>query len=258
LPRIGARVLVAEDNAVNQKVIRVMLERLGCESEVVPTGRAAVEAAAGGGWDLILMDCQMPEMDGYEATRRIRAAESKDRHVRIVALTAGAMQGERERCMEAGMDDFMTKPVHIDALARTLSKTASQNAPQTSATAEADTLDLERLREMVGDDEELIDELVRSFLDSSAEGIEALATAIALGDALAVRLAAHSLKGASGNFGAERMRSVSAELETESKDGNLADAPAKLAILRECLDALGSFVHTRRVRGRKRATSQVG
>jgi HPt (histidine-containing phosphotransfer) domain-containing protein len=111
---------------------------------------------------------------------------------------------------------------------------------------------------MVGDDEELIDELVRSFLESSAEGIEALATAIALGDALAVRLAAHSLKGASGNFGAERMRSVSAELETESKDGNLADAPAKLATLRECLDALGSFVQTRRVRGRKRATSQVG
>jgi len=104
------RVLLAEDNVVNQKLATIVLHRLGCETTVVNNGRAALEAATAGKFDLILMDCQMPEMDGYEATRAIRAAE-RGRHTPIIALTAHAMSGDREKCLDAGMDDHLTKPL---------------------------------------------------------------------------------------------------------------------------------------------------
>jgi CheY-like chemotaxis protein len=104
-------VLLAEDNLVNQKVAVKMLERLGCRVLVASTGIAAVAAIASHPVDLVLMDCQMPEMDGFEAARRVRASGTENRAVPIIALTANAMMGDRERCIEAGMNDYLTKPV---------------------------------------------------------------------------------------------------------------------------------------------------
>ncbi len=114
-------VLVAEDNAVNAKLVTLMLKKLGCRVELVTTGHAAVEQTLKGDHNLILMDCQMPEMDGYEATASIRAREAKDGgHLPIVALTANAMAGDRERCLEAGMDDYLSKPLSLKRLRQTL------------------------------------------------------------------------------------------------------------------------------------------
>jgi two-component system, sensor histidine kinase and response regulator len=113
----AARVLVAEDNPVNQKVARLMLERCGCVVDVVENGALAVAAVQAGGYDLVLMDCQMPVLDGFEATRLIRALPGPERQIAVVALTANALSGDRERCLEAGMNDYVAKPVRRDTLA---------------------------------------------------------------------------------------------------------------------------------------------
>ena len=117
---VKVRVLLAEDNLVNQKVALVMLRKLGIEADVVGTGVEALDALVGVAYDLVLMDCQMPEMDGFDATRRIRERERGSRRLPVVAMTANAMMGDRERCIEAGMDDHIPKPVRVEALHRAL------------------------------------------------------------------------------------------------------------------------------------------
>jgi PAS domain S-box-containing protein len=119
-PSFGARVLVAEDNPVNQRVVQGLLAKLGCEAIVVPDGAKAIEASQGGRFDVILMDCQMPEVDGFEATRRIRTGPQGK--TPIIALTAGALEGDRQRCLDAGMDDYLSKPLRLEELARALAK----------------------------------------------------------------------------------------------------------------------------------------
>ena len=128
---LAARVLLAEDDAINQMVVEAMLGRLGCQVEVAPDGAAACDAAARGRYDLILMDCHMPVMDGFEATRRIREHEAQRRaaHTPIVALTADALAGDRERCLQAGMDDYMTKPVSTATLASVVERWTRRKTP---------------------------------------------------------------------------------------------------------------------------------
>ena len=115
-------VLVAEDNPINQKIAVRMLEKLGCDVEVADNGRAALGRISGSLYDMVFMDCQMPEMDGYEATGALRASGTANAKIVIVAMTANAMTGDREKCLEAGMNDYVTKPVKLDALARILDK----------------------------------------------------------------------------------------------------------------------------------------
>ncbi len=109
--KVRARALVAEDNPVNQRVAARILEKLGCDVDVVANGLEAVRKLEQRRYDLIFMDCQMPELDGYEATHRIRKHQSIEGHVTIIAMTANEMQGDREKCLKAGMDDYISKPV---------------------------------------------------------------------------------------------------------------------------------------------------
>ncbi|MEM9457573.1 MAG: response regulator [Myxococcota bacterium] len=125
-PRTGPRILVAEDNTINQMVIRKMLERLGARVDVVTNGEEAIAAASAGGYALVFMDCQMPVLDGYEATRRIRELPGPHRTTPVVAMTAHAMTGDRERCLDAGMDDYVPKPVQPQELQRVLGRFVSE------------------------------------------------------------------------------------------------------------------------------------
>jgi CheY-like chemotaxis protein len=122
----GLRILAAEDHPVNQLVLRTLLSQLGCEVTLVGDGAEAVEAFRSAHWDVVLLDIQMPNMDGYEAARRIRSTERPGKHIWIVAMTANAMQGDREKCLAAGMDDYLPKPIRFedlrDCLARKLTK----------------------------------------------------------------------------------------------------------------------------------------
>ena len=118
----GGRVLLAEDNVANQRVAALMLERLGCRVDIVANGLEAIEAVSRVPYDLVLMDCQMPELDGFAATEVIRRREAPDEHVVIIAMTAGVMPGDQERCITAGMDDYLPKPVTFSRLGATIKR----------------------------------------------------------------------------------------------------------------------------------------
>jgi CheY-like chemotaxis protein len=136
-PRPGGKVLIVEDNLVNQKVAKRMLQNLGCDAEVVGNGLEALKALESDAYDLILMDCQMPEMDGYQATAEIRRRESGRARMPIIALTAHAMQGDREKCLEAGMDDYLSKPIDPQALTAALRHWGLSPAERKTRTVEA-------------------------------------------------------------------------------------------------------------------------
>jgi CheY-like chemotaxis protein len=135
----GSRVLLVEDSPVNQQVAARMLEKLGCRVALAVTGKEGIEIVQRQPLDLVFMDCEMPDLDGYETTRRIRAGEAPGQHVPIVALTAHAMKGHREQCLLAGMDDCVTKPIDMESLANAVSRWAC--AP--SCTDQEDRLDVE-------------------------------------------------------------------------------------------------------------------
>jgi PAS domain S-box-containing protein len=221
--RLNARILVVEDNPTNQKVIVLRLDKLGCSTQVAHNGLEAVEAAASDSFDAILMDCQMPVMDGFEATAQIR--RKGGRRVPIIALTANAMDGERERCLEAGMDDYLSKPVRAEELIRKLQQWAGSNrdagaAPQATEDQPASAPAVRQALETVvaGLEEEGIERedvavLLGSFLETGAALINDLQLAIRNRDGPLLALAAHTLKGSSGTFGLRDLANLAAQLE---------------------------------------------
>jgi len=219
--------LVVEDNIVNQKVAARTLENLGYRVDVAANGREAVEATAHIRYAAVLMDCQMPEMDGYEATAAIRAREAGDGHVPIIAMTAGASPEDEAACLAAGMDDYVTKPVNRTVLARLLDRwvhnTPSATAPNSShdAPGSLDPETLSQIRELAAQDPAGIAELVGTFLRDARERIDTAAAAAAQGDLAAVSRTAHSLKGSSGNLAATAMAELCADLEEACADGDV-------------------------------------
>jgi CheY-like chemotaxis protein/HPt (histidine-containing phosphotransfer) domain-containing protein len=225
------RILLAEDNPVNQKVARMVLEKLGYEVSVVGNGREAVTAWKHGGFDLILMDCQMPELDGYAATREIRGLEGAELHIPIVALTAHAMKGDDDKCRDAGMDDYLTKPLDrahlIACLERHLGKV--EGAPiENPAPAVADVstehapVDWNAFMIATDHDDVLVRELVDLFIASGDETLRAIVDALGKQDYAAVGEYAHSLKGASANLRARTTADMAARLEAAARAGDVA------------------------------------
>jgi two-component system sensor histidine kinase/response regulator len=235
----SGQVLLVEDNAINQRVARRFLERLGCEVQVVGDGRQAVAAFERSSYTFILMDMQMPVMDGLEATRRIRELETAgSKRTPIVALTANAMMGTLERCLEAGMDDYLTKPLDIsrlqDVLDRFMGRADGEPiapaALSSAATAGAspDNAIRARIADVAGDDQEFMIELVNAFLSGGADTVQELRAAVELGDAAAIGRAAHKMKGAAANLHVNNLATLSFDLETRAKSGQKADWRADL------------------------------
>jgi signal transduction histidine kinase/DNA-binding response OmpR family regulator/HPt (histidine-containing phosphotransfer) domain-containing protein len=247
--KTGNRILLAEDNPVNQKVALRLLEKLNYRVDVVADGLTAVAAWQTGKYDLIIMDCQMPQMDGYEATREIRRLEERKRHIPIVALTAHAMKGDEEKCRAAGMDEYLSKPIDRAklevCLERLLPSTGS--ADSTLAIKEGSILaasvpqqiplqphhpvdhhpvDWEALLESIDGDQEFARDLADAFIGTGDRELAAIAAALGAGDEAALRESAHALKGASANLRAAAATSAAAQLESAARLGQNAQIPA--------------------------------
>jgi two-component system sensor histidine kinase/response regulator len=217
-------VLLVEDNAINQRVARRFLERLGCEVRVVGDGEQAVEAYRQDPFDFILMDMQMPVMDGLEATQRIREIEGAGRRTPIVALTANAMMGTLERCLEAGMDDYLTKPLDISRLQDVLDRfigEGSQSVPATPrpAAPRVESAVRARLQDIAGGDVEFVGELINAFVMGGEEALREMHAAIQAKDRGGLGRAAHKLKGASANLHIDALAAMTEELEQNAKAG---------------------------------------
>ena len=225
---LKARLLVVDDNPVNQRVAVRMLEKMGHVVDVADNGIGALAALARVKYDAVLMDCQMPEMDGFEATREIRRREGSDRHTIVVAMTAGAMAGDQEKCLAAGMDAYLSKPVKADRLAAMIELWADpsdrrrhepSHAIQPS-TALLDQTYVTGLREL-GTDE--FDKLVRLFLKDGQTRIDGLRAAQTAGDTSAMVKLAHSLKGSASSFGAGTLAARCGELQARARAADAAE-----------------------------------
>ena len=230
-PELGMKVLVVEDNAVNQKVAAIILEKLGCRVDLAANGREALEASMRIVYDCIFMDCQMPEMDGFEATTAIRQREVQTgQRVPIIAMTANVMQSDRKRCLEAGMDHYLSKPVQAEELFAALSPYKPEEAlvlesmpVVVPSREEADMLShLSHLQDEHGD--ELVVELVELFVSNTPMLLTAMREALAHGDSDGLQQVAHTLKGSSSNLGAEPLTSLCAALEEHGQAGEMQEA----------------------------------
>jgi two-component system sensor histidine kinase/response regulator len=231
-------ILLAEDNAVNQRLAVSMLEKRGHKVVVAGNGREALSALERESFDVILMDVQMPEMDGFEAARAIREREASSdgghasgfsRHIPIIAMTAHAMKGDRERCLEAGMDSYVSKPIRAQELFRVIESLLLRTGDQPAATAtntEAAEPPFDRgaILARVEGDRDLLQEIVALFLEETPRLLSEIRAAIARRDAAELAVAAHTLKGSVGNFGANRAYDEVLKLEAIGKGGDLAAA----------------------------------
>jgi PAS domain S-box-containing protein len=225
------RILLAEDNQTNQKVALRILEKIGYRADAVANGQEVLAALARVPYDIILMDVQMPEMDGLETTAAIRRKEKEtDGHIPIIAMTAHAMKGDRERCLEAGMNDYISKPVQPQALVETigrwLGERSAVEAKASSAGARDDkeVFDQRELMDRLGGDEEIFREIVVTFLEDAPLQVEKLKQALREGDAAWVERQAHSLKGSAMNMAGKALQTVALEMEVAGKEGNLQRA----------------------------------
>jgi signal transduction histidine kinase/CheY-like chemotaxis protein len=247
------RVLVVEDNVVNQQVARRFLQRLGCEVVVAENGKRGVEEYFGDEFGLVLMDVQMPVMDGLTAAREIRARDG-NRKTPIVALTASAMTDEMERCTAAGMNDLLVKPLELPRLCELLDRygfrasLASNAAPAPVAAAPVPValtkkpVDMEELRALVGDDRDFMSELCETFVSSSARIVEELERALSAGDRAVVSAMAHKLKGGSTSICAHELAQLAATLEKDAKEKPLPELERSVHSLRRAFDDAAGYV----------------
>ena len=244
----AARILVADDHHVNQQLAVMLVERLGYRADVVANGQEAIEALSRMSYDAILMDCHMPQIDGYEATRAIRGSEGQTRHTPIIAMTANAMTGDREKCLNAGMDDYLSKPLRPEELERVLAHWLQQEVqhqgpekpsltppppapdilvgkPQPLQAINLNTL--QQWEEMAG--KEFVVKMAEKFLEDATDCITAIEHAIDNHEAISLTETAHGLKGICRNMGADVLAQVAYELEQASAGNADGDLPAFLS-----------------------------
>jgi CheY-like chemotaxis protein len=221
------RVLLVEDNPVNQRLAYEILRRRGHVVTVAENGRQALERLAAGTFEIVLMDVQMPEMNGLEATRAIRAAERQTgQHLPIVAMTAHAMAGDRERCLAAGMDEYLTKPIRAEALISHVERTAmSPPSPGTPGASDV-VFDLHEALQRVDGDRDLLAEVADIFLTDAPGMLQDVVEAVQQNDAEAVGRTAHRIKGSILTFAAPAAANVALKLEQGGRIGDLSSARA--------------------------------
>ena len=243
------RILLVEDNLVNQKVALLLLQRMGYRADVANNGLQALETLRRQSYDVVLMDMQMPEMDGLTATRHICQEWQKDARPRIIAMTANAMQGDREECLKAGMDDYVSKPIRVEALIQALTKCQPSREGERESGRKGeweretevyksrldaqlsphftplpphalDAKELEAFLEMVGEKaDEILVEMIDCYLEDAPKLLQAIAQAFDRGDAITLRRAAHTLKSSSATFGAKELSHLCRQLELSSQTG---------------------------------------
>jgi two-component system, sensor histidine kinase and response regulator len=267
--RLGGRVLLAEDNPVNQAVAQNMIEAIGCDLTIVSNGAQAVAALAASPFDLVLMDCQMPEMDGFAATAAIRAREAQRNadghpaHIPIIAVTAHAMEGDRDASLAAGMDDYLSKPFSLESLRAVLerwmaastfrasaaepavapgAKAAQAAAPATEPTrvpaARLDPSRLEAVRSLKAGGPALAVRVIQLFLETTPGIMAALRLTASSGDAAGIGRAAHSLRGSGRELGADRVAQLCQQIESLARTGRIIEAASSLPELEEEYEAV--------------------
>jgi PAS domain S-box-containing protein len=259
--RVAAlRALVVEDNFVNQKVAQRQLEKLGHKVEVANNGARALEMLALQRYDVVIMDCQMPVLDGYEATRQIRAGQvpNLDRRVPIIALTAYAMESDRQKCLAAGMDEFVSKPIRYEELKAAIERvlaSSARNAPASAGappSAKPVVLDLAQFEHLRGlQDKEhpnFLANLIDLFLKETPKRFRDLAASLAAGDARAARQLAHTVNGACDNFGGRALQARCKEIEECIGGGNLKGAAALVGKLEPELASLAKELNLQKER----------
>ncbi|HEX7972369.1 MAG TPA: response regulator, partial [Thiobacillus sp.] len=228
--RLQGHILVVEDHPVNQKVLAHQLREMGLQHTLAASGRQALELLATGEFDLVLMDWQMPEMDGLETTRQIRRLPTALRGIPIIALTANADAGFREACLASGANDYLSKPYTEAALAALLMQWLPQSAP---AAPRVPLLNLPALHARYPDNPGLVHDLETLFVATTEASLAALKHGIEQGDAAACRKEAHALKGAAASVLATVIQEGAARIEASVQGGDFATAAAELALLEE-------------------------
>lgn len=219
-------VLIAEDHPVNQQVAKLYLTEMGFQADVVPDGRSAIEALTNGNrsYALVLMDCQMPDVDGYQATRMIREWESgRGTRIPIIAMTAHTMEGDRDKCLKAGMDDYVSKPIYPESLQEIMDKWNKQPVHQ--------PLDVEAALKRFGD--KGLKTLLRLFLDDVPTRLDNIEQALEAGNLVELANLSHGLMGASATIQARRLKTLSGELEIAARSGQLDEAKRLFSAQRE-------------------------
>lgn len=223
---VKAHVLVVEDNLVNQQVAAEIFKSLGCTVDIAANGEEGVKMASAGKYDVIFMDCQMPVMDGYTATAEIRRRQQPGEHIPIIAMTAHALKGSHEKCLAAGMDDYIAKPVSPDAVfAMMMKQLAAQPADARPASPgpapHMSAINRERAMATTGGNIDMLKRVTRVFIENVPAEVDQLGRASSSGDAAEVRRLAHSIKSAAAALGGMRVSDLAFQIEMAAKDGDL-------------------------------------
>ena len=234
--QLDAAILVVEDNPVNQELALHMLRHLGCRASLARNGREALVALDGSGFDAVLMDCEMPMMDGFEATAEIRKREAwlrAERRLPIIALTAGAVEGDREKCLAAGMDDYLAKPFSLEQLERLLRQWLPVVPALEPGEPHIDPKVIESMLVLGGGGRELLAKMIDLFVQDAPQRIAAIRDAMKRGDARSAARAAHAFKSSSANLGAAALAQMCKRLERECRDGTLASSQTLVAAIED-------------------------
>jgi CheY-like chemotaxis protein/HPt (histidine-containing phosphotransfer) domain-containing protein len=259
----NVKILVAEDNSINQAVILNQLQMLGYEADCVTNGVEALELLKKQDYDLVLMDCQMPVMDGYTTTQELRHHEGNKRHTVVIALTANAMSADRDKCLEVGMDDYLSKPLEQEDLAKVIQRWlpspvegGTSNEEQATHPSElldasqdvidrqdsSPPIDLARLERISRGKVAIQQRLLQIFLETTPKDLEALERAILAIDSSLVEHYAHRLKGSAANIGVPAMSAIAKELEGMARQQSLDGAKEMVASLWQVMERVQAFV----------------